>query len=183
MKNVNLLKGRVAEAIVENLFEEVGYTVYRFGMESTLPGFMKRKNPKTGEVAQIVRKMPDFIIEKNSKTRFIEVKYLTGGEEAFDFKKACCKGGEKYPYPNAYIVLVTPRIIKIQKASVLEEGGKKFMWLTHCKGLDLTEDDKEVIGEYAQTCKDLFGHWLERHKPLSDEEVEKMDAAMARRDD
>lgn len=74
------IKGRIAETIVEEMFISMGYRVFRFGMENTLPGFANRELPMRGEVANEVRKMPDFIVVRDSQIAYIEVKYRTNGE-------------------------------------------------------------------------------------------------------
>ena len=58
------IKGRLAEAIIEEMFISWGYRVFRFGMENTIPGFEDRELPKKGGVADEVRKMPGFIVVK-----------------------------------------------------------------------------------------------------------------------
>lgn len=146
----SVIKGKLAETIVEEMFFAMDYRVFRFGMENTLPGFMNRYFPKKGEVAEQVRKMPDFIIVKDSQIAFIEVKYRTNGK--FDFKKHY--GQRQYPYKNAYFILVTPKHILIQKASELEKG-KNFIYLINCKDF---ETDRETILEYITFCKKFFGN-------------------------
>ena len=150
------LKGRIAEAIVEEMFISMGYRVFRFGMENTVPGFADRYLPKKGNVAEQIRKMPDFIIvdsENNNKIALIEVKYRTSGK--FDFNDFYSKKGE-YPYPNAYFILVTPKHIKIQKASELEKG-KNFIYLNNHPDF---ETDRETIIQYCKYCKKFFGNCL-----------------------
>src|SRR3989338_3174646 len=51
------VKGRIAEAIVEEMFISMDYRVFRFGMENAVPGFGSRHLPKRGDVANEVRKM------------------------------------------------------------------------------------------------------------------------------
>lgn len=146
------IKGRLAESIVEEMFLAMGYRVFRFGMENTVPGFSDRVLPRKGVVASHVRKMPDFIIVKDTNIAYIEVKYRTCGE--FDFKKYYTqKGG--YPYPNAYFVLITPKYIKIQKASELEKG-ESFIYLGKCKDF---ETDKSIILKYRKLCMKFFGNF------------------------
>ncbi|MBW3014896.1 hypothetical protein KY330_00580 [Candidatus Woesearchaeota archaeon] len=147
----NYIKGRIAEAIIEEMFISLDYRVFRFGMENTVPGFGSRILPKEGPVANEVRKMPDFIVVKGSKIAYVEVKYRTSGE--FDFNKHYKRKG-RYPYSNAYFILVTPKHIKIQKASELEKG-KKFMYLNRCKDF---ETDKETIIQYCKFCEKFFGN-------------------------
>lgn len=142
------IKGRIAETIVEEMFLAMGYRVFRFGMENTVPGFSDRYLPKTGDVANQVRKMPDFIVVKDSKIAFVEVKYRTNGE--FDFSSYDKKGG--YPYPNAYFILVTPKHIKIQKAEELQKG-KDFIYLGSHPDF---ETDKQIILQYITFCKKFF---------------------------
>ena len=143
------IKGRIAEAIIEEMFLSMGYQVFRFGMENTVPGFANRFLPKQGEIANQVRKMPDFIVVKNSKSEYIEVKYRTDGN--FDF---ISHYGKNYPYKNAYFILITPKHIKIQKASELEKG-EDFIYLNNCKEL---ETNKEIILKYIEFCKKFFGN-------------------------
>lgn len=145
------IKGRLAEAIVEEMFLALGYRVFRFGMENTVPGFSDRYLPKTGEVANQVRKMPDFIIVKDTLIAFIEVKYRTNGE--FDFNEYYKSRG-KYPYPNAYFVLITPKHIKVQKTEQLETG-KDFVYLGSHEDFSA---DKEIILQYIEFCKKFFGN-------------------------
>ncbi|MCK5594480.1 MAG: hypothetical protein KAI18_04505, partial [Candidatus Aenigmarchaeota archaeon] len=44
----NMIKGRIAETLIEELFLYLGYDVFRYGMENTVPGIMKLlKNVRT----------------------------------------------------------------------------------------------------------------------------------------
>jgi hypothetical protein len=146
-----IIKGRIAEAIVEDMFVHMGYKVFRYGMENTVPGFAKRYLPNKGKVAEEVRKMPDFIVVKDSKTAYIEVKYRTSGK--FDFNDFYARKGG-YPYKSAFFILVTPKHILIQKASRLEKG-EDFMYLNECKYFDT---DKNIILRYIEFCKKFFGN-------------------------
>lgn len=145
------IKGRIAETIVEEMFISMGYRVFRFGMENTLPGFANRELPMRGEVANEVRKMPDFIVVRDTQIAYIEVKYRTNGE--FDFNSHYARKGG-YPYSNAYFILVSPKHIKIQKASELEKG-KDFVFLNKLEDFDT---DKEIILQYIEFCKKFFGN-------------------------
>lgn len=149
--NDHSIKGRLAEAIIEEMFLAMDYRVFRFGMENTVPGFSERHLPKTGEVANEVRKMPDFIVVKDKHIAYLEVKYRTSGK--FDLEKYYKKRGG-YPYSSAYIVLVTPKHIKIQKASELEKG-EGFIFLNKCKDF---ETDKKIILQYIKFCNKFFGN-------------------------
>ena len=149
------IKGRLAEAIVEEMFLAMYYKVFRFGMENTVPGFSSRHLPIRGEIANEVRKMPDFIVVKDSKIAYIEVKYRTSGK--FDINEYYRKKGG-YPYDNAYIILVTPKYIKIQKASELKKG-KDFVYLHQHPYFDT---DKGVILKYVEYTRKFFGWCVEK---------------------
>ena len=101
------IKGKLAEAIVEELFVAMDYTVMRFGVENIAPQFAKRINPYKGRIAELVRQTPDFLMIHDRKSFLVEVKYRTSGE---------FKPKDGYRYPEAIIVLVTPKYLKAQIA-------------------------------------------------------------------
>lgn len=63
----NMIKGRIAEALIEELFLQLGYNVFRYGMENTVPGVMKLLKDVRSDVAQNIRRMPDFVIQHPEK--------------------------------------------------------------------------------------------------------------------
>jgi len=146
----SIIKGRLAEAIIEELFISLGYEVHRYGMENTIPGFMNRFSAK-GEVAFKIRRMPDFVVVKDSEPFFIEVKYRSN--DNFDFMSAYDKEGG-YPYPDAYFILVSSKYIKIQKASKLEKG-EDFIYLGDCTDFNT---DKDIIKQYVEFTRKFFGN-------------------------
>ena len=115
----NMIKGRIAESLIEQLFERMGYEVYRYGMENTIPGIMKKlASSKPKEVINEIAKMPDFVVKYSNFIHFIEVKFRANGH--FDFDDI----GSYYPYKNAYFIVVSKRHIKCLSYSELEEGKK-----------------------------------------------------------
>lgn len=81
IRSYNIIKGRIAESIVENLFERLGYDVMRFGIEHTAPeiaGLLKTKRIK-GSIIQNLSGQPDFVVRsrKHKVAFFVEVKYRT----------------------------------------------------------------------------------------------------------
>ena len=116
-----MIKGRIAETLIQELFLSLGYNVFRYGMENTIPGIMELLKGVRSDVAQEIRRMPDFVMQ-NPKTKdvyFIEVKFRKSGE--FKFKHL----PKNYPYTNAYIILVSKKHIKCLTVAELSEG-KEF---------------------------------------------------------
>lgn len=113
----NMIKGRIAEALVEELFLAMGYRVYRYGMENTIPGVMKLLRGVRSDVADNIKRMPDFVVQdKSGEVFFVEVKFRASET----FIKADLPNN--YPYYNAYIVLVSKKHIKCVTVQELEEG-------------------------------------------------------------
>jgi len=87
----NMIKGRIAETIIEELFRELGFYVIRFGKEHTgnpltqLEDFIKqcggkieleKNDPEYIYTSTYLSKLPDFVIvSKEGAIDFIEVKF------------------------------------------------------------------------------------------------------------
>jgi len=141
-----MIKGRIAETLIQELFLSLNYNVFRYGMENTIPGIMELLKGVRSDVAEDIRRMPDFVIQ-NSKTKdvyFIEVKFRASGEfRAKDLPK-------NYPYNNAYIILVSKKHIKCLTVEELLEGkeitSESRNYLGNRREFDL---DKEVIIDFC----------------------------------
>jgi len=71
----NLIKGRIAETIISELFLSLGFQVFKYGMENTIPGIMELLKGVKDDVAMEIKRMPDFVVYKDSRAHFIEVKF------------------------------------------------------------------------------------------------------------
>lgn len=149
----NMIKGRIAETLIQELFLSLGYNVFRFGMENTIPGIMELLKGVRSDVAQEIRRMPDFVMQ-NPNTKdvyFIEVKFRTSGE--FSLKDL----PKNYPYENAYIVLVSKKHIKCITVKELLEGKEitpeSRNYLGSRKEFDL---DKEIIISFCEFAIKFF---------------------------
>lgn len=148
-----VIKGRIAETIIEQLFFSLGFQVYKYGMENTIPGITELLKGVRGDVSTSIRQMPDFVVFKDQKAHFIEVKYRESG-------KLTLKDLEKYgPYPfeNALIVLVTKKHIKCISVAELKDGkeikeGDRF-YLGSRKEFDT---DKDLIIDYCNYAVKYF---------------------------
>ena len=117
----NMVKARIAETIVEEMFRTAGYQVYRFGYESVLQNLVQTKNRiyKKDGVGQVVASMPDLLVVKERKPDFIEVKYRKDGK--LDRKKL-------KSWAEGRILLVFPfePFFKISKVKDFIETGKMY---------------------------------------------------------
>ena len=148
-----MIKGRIAETLVQELFLSLGYNVFRYGMENTIPGIMELLKGVRSDVAQEIRRMPDFVMQ-NPKTKdvyFVEVKFRASGEfKGSDLPK-------DYPYTNAYIVLVSKKHLKCITVSELLKGDEitptSHNYLGNRKEFDL---DKKVIIDFCNFAIQFF---------------------------
>lgn len=113
-----VIKGRIAETIVEQLFISLGFQVFKYGMENSIPGITDLLKGVRGDVAKNIRQMPDLVVFKNGEAHFIEVKFRKNGRLAL---KDIEKYGD-YPFENALFVLLSPKHIKCISHRELKEG-------------------------------------------------------------
>lgn len=151
----NMIKGRIAETLIQELFLSLDYNVFRYGMENTIPGIMELLKGVRSDVAKDIRRMPDFVMQ-NRTTKdvyFVEVKFRASGEfSSKDLPK-------DYPYTNAYIVLVSKKHIKCITVSEILAGKEitptSHNYLGNRKEFDL---DKETIKEFCNFAVQFFEH-------------------------
>ena len=98
----NLIKARLSETIIQQLFIQCGYSVFHYGMENAVPAIVGLLNNDNSEAALSIRQMPDFVIQSpDGQLYYLEVKYRARSP----FKHAELKG--HFPYQNAWFIVVT----------------------------------------------------------------------------
>jgi len=148
-----VIKGRIAETIVEELFRSLGFQVFSYGMENSIPGIKDLLKGVRGDVSKNIRQMPDFVVFKDNQAHFIEVKYRSNGELKL---KDITKYGD-YPFENALFVLVTKKHIKCISYKELSEGKEITSSCHHYLGKRKEFDtDKEKIIEYCKYAVKFF---------------------------
>ena len=77
-----MIKGRIAETLIQELFLSLGYNVFRYGMENTIPGIMELLKGVRSDVSDAIRRMPDFVMQnpKSKEVYFVEVKFRASEE-------------------------------------------------------------------------------------------------------
>ena len=148
-----MIKGRIAETLIQELFLSLGYNVFRYGMENTIPGIMELLKGVRSDVSDAIRRMPDFVMQ-NPKTKevyFVEVKFRAS--EEFRLKDL----PKNYPYENAYIILVSKKHIKCITIEELKNGKEitptSQNYLGKRKEFDL---DRDVIIEFCKFAVKFF---------------------------
>ena len=148
-----VIKGRIAETIVEQLFRSLGFQVFSYGMENSIPGITDLLRGVRGDVEKNIRQMPDFVVFKDNMAHFIEVKYRATGElKLRDIEKY----GD-YPFENALFVLITKKHIKCISYAELKSGkeisAKDHKYLGSRNEFDT---DKALIIEYCKYAVKFF---------------------------
>ena len=153
-EDYNFVKGRVAEAIIEQLFLSSDYEVFRYGMENTIPGIMKMLRGDKSPAAHHISRMPDFVLKsKDEKTFFIEVKFRANGK----FSSKDNYFYKDYPYKDCYFILVTKEAIKcitykeLFKGTDIDDDYDKHLHCVEEFGLD-----KELVDKFVEIVKIFF---------------------------
>ena len=113
-----MIKGKIAETLIEQLFLAHKYSVYRYGMEYTIPGIARSLHTMQQEVAARIKSMPDFVVQHRlyKETFFVEVKFRANG--CFSEKEL----DKDYPYQDALIIVVSGKQIKCLSVRELRQG-------------------------------------------------------------
>jgi hypothetical protein len=118
-----MIKARVAETIVKELFLICGFNVFDYGMERSLPTITGRLNNDNSDTAMQIRKMPDFVVQApppHNDLYYVEVKYRKSSRFP-----TLSDNIENYPYTNAWFIVVSKKDIRcISHAQIL--AGKKI---------------------------------------------------------
>ncbi len=114
-----ILKARIAETLIKELFKLNNYNVFNFGMEEVLPGITGSLNKNTSSEAQSIRQLPDFVIQntEDGSLSYLEVKYRHNGI----FKRTDLP--EDFKYTNAFFIIVHKTGINYISFSDLTEIG------------------------------------------------------------
>ena len=101
-----MLKGRMAESMVEEILRKSGNSVYRFGYEAILQNLTQIQNAfdRHTDAGERIHSIPDFIVlDQNNEPLFLEVKFRANGKLHKDDKNRLEKIKEFW---NAKILLV-----------------------------------------------------------------------------
>jgi hypothetical protein len=151
--NLNTLKGRMAEQLVQDLFLQSDYNVFNYGLERLHPSLSKKLKTNNHKTSTDLRFMPDFVVQSinNGDLFYLEVKFRADGCFKFDEKY------KNYPYKNAWFVIVSPEKIQcmhykrlVAKYEITESTNYAF------SGVKSFHINKEILEEYESYAKLMF---------------------------
>ena len=149
----NMIKGRIAETLIQELFLSLKFNVFRYGMENTIPGIMDLLKGVRSDVANEIKRMPDFVVQdpRSNSVYFVEVKFRAA--ETFKYSDL----PKDYPYGNAYVIIVSKKHIKCITVEELKNGKEITPtcknYLGSRKEFDL---DKQVIIDFCDFAVKFF---------------------------
>lgn len=149
----NMIKGRIAETLIQELFLSLKFNVFRYGMENTIPGIMELLKGVRTDVAKDIKNMPDFVIQdpRSNSVYFVEVKFRAA--ETFKYSDL----PKDYPYTNAYIIIVSKKHIKCITVEELKSGKEVTPTCRNYLGSRKEFDmDKEVIIDFCDFAVKFF---------------------------
>lgn len=121
-----LIKGRIAEMIFEQMYREADFTVLSFGYENIIPELMHQQHElKAEQTLEIIRRAPDFaVINKNTHdVHLVEVKYRRHMSKETVFRDA------KRMYQSwkpSFLFIATPEGFYYDKVSLIVESDGKI---------------------------------------------------------
>lgn len=147
-----MIKARVAETLIKELFQNCGYTVFEYGMERTVPTIIGKIKDLDEETAKQIRSMPDFVVQnsQNGKLDYVEVKYRKDGR--FSIKDLI----EDYPYKNAIFIIVSKHSLQAISFSDLEEGKKIPENSVNLDDFNAFNLSKEMVWKYRRYAESFF---------------------------
>lgn len=122
----NLIKGRVAEMIFEQMLRDAGgFTVLGFGYEKVIPELARRQKTLQAEkTMEIIRRAPDFAVIKHAtnKVYLVEVKYM---HDMTREKVLACAEKMINSWDPSYLFIVNPHSFYFESVrSIVENEGK-----------------------------------------------------------
>ena len=150
--SLDMLKGRIAEAIVEEMLKEAGFQVYRFGYEAVIQNLTQvNAKLKITTTGRKILSMPDFIVIKDGFAEFIEVKFRSSrpDNKSDDFKNLA----ETWPEAKRLFVCKDEPYFRI--ANIIDFVDKDYLFpLEKDKHMKVDEKlikkySKQVIASYG----------------------------------
>jgi len=148
-----LLKGRMAESLVEELLKECGNKVYRFGYEAVLQNLtqLEKAFDRDSEVGQRIKSIPDFIVIDGKGNPFlVEVKFRT---DFIVYSKDLPRIElvEKFWKPKILFITLKKPYFRVSDSPYLDKkGGWDYISLEEDKDLKVNRDILEQFNKVVE---------------------------------
>lgn len=170
----SVIKGRIAECLVKELFEMMGVTVYPFGIEHQLPELAsKYKNGKLeqGIALKHLANQPDFVIsdERDGTVTLHRIEVKFRGSGAIRHEEL-----EKYDEDIVFIFLDKRTLFVASKECLdsMDTANIKFSELSPLSSgaiFELTRYQKKLVYEFSELVSKYLGDGLfKENTPNSD---------------
>ncbi len=161
MDQINLLKGRMAEALVEGIFKRAGYTVARVGRETQMPSLLRAGRTEF---------MPDFVVWRaldepslghhSYRLLAVEVKYRADLDGYLGRESLSRSDEATRRWPELYEIVVTDRpepgrscFQVIHVSAQIEDTPPVTLDLHQVTGLDIY---RKTVEEYEGLVREIF---------------------------
>jgi hypothetical protein len=155
----NILKGRMAEALVDELLRCAGNKVYRFGYEAVLQN-LTQIDPvfdRKSEVGRRISSIPDFLVlNRVSKPFFVEVKFRSQAEPYHDDLIRLLRTIDKFWKAKVILVTLQRPYLRVFNPPYFDgENNLVFKDLEDDKDLNVGKTELE---EVERLIEKYFGH-------------------------
>jgi hypothetical protein len=126
----SMLKGRMAETLVDDLLKQSGNTVYRFGYEAILQNLtqIQQSFERHSDAGERIRAIPDFIVvDIKGKPIFLEVKFRWDGKPHEDDKQRFARIGDFWSAKIIVVNRIEKPYFRISNPPYLNKDGS-FSW-------------------------------------------------------
>jgi len=150
----NVIKGRIAEALVEELLRACGNQVYRFGYESILQNLIQNgaRFDRYSSNGEQLRSIPDFVVvTEEGKSFFVEVKFRS--DPAWLAKARLLKQLREFWTAKLILVTTTQPFFRVVDQQSLLDDEFSFEALER-------DSDLMVTPRAVQECEKLVTRFL-----------------------
>jgi len=123
----SILKGRMAETLVEELLKKSGNTVYRFGYEAIMQNLtqIKKSFDIHSEMGEKIRTIPDFVVvDGNGALTLLEVKFRWNGQLHIEDKERLKRIRSFWNPRMIFVNCYTKPFFRISDGKYIDEKGE-----------------------------------------------------------
>jgi hypothetical protein len=142
----NVIKGRIAESLIEELLRSLGNNVYRFGYESILQNLVQHDSrfDRYSKNARQITTIPDFVVVNSDGSNFfLEVKFRSVPEWLLRDKRL--KQSKEYWQSKLILVTIEKPYFRVVDTQLLTGNQCAFEPLEADKDFHVTREALEIF--------------------------------------